>query len=489
MIAGMLPAFAYANGDTFAEMKVGDKEAKQYDDQSQFFSEFQQATGEISIKLLDDVTINGYIPVSETQNVELDLNGCTLSTGVSSGSDLNTRHHYAIENNGTLLIEDTAGNGSIKARGVKNLGEGIMVINGGTFIDVDANGGAAIWNEADLTINGGTFKTEHVGSASDQFGPGCLNNGGKALITGGTFEGASKRTYAIISTGELEITPGSEKDVQVKGAHGALSVDSGTAVINGGSYSSTDFYGLYVSNDGLGQDPMQATVTVNDGTFDGKSYAVWVGSDYNDPVNSTIQINGGHYLKPLNAQEVAREGAIVISGGTFASDVSEYLAPSSSMIKENGNWVVAPVTVENGVAEVGGKYYASLQKAVDNAGKGETVTLLQDTAEDIVIPEGAELTLNLNGKTLTNQENHTITNKGTLTITGDGTVDNVTHARAAIQNEPGGNVVLNGGAYTRSKENGQNAEAAGIPITTSSTTAPWRSIVEFPSRRTASSPA
>ncbi len=45
------------------------------------------------------------------------------------------------------------------------------------------------------------------------------------------------------------------------------------------------------------------------------------------------------------------------------------------------------MTVENGVAEVGGKYYASLQKAVDNAGKGETVTLLQDTAEDIVIPK------------------------------------------------------------------------------------------------------
>ena len=62
---------------------------------------------------------------------------------------------------------------------------------------------------------------------------------------------------------------------------------------------------------------------------------------------------------------------------------------------------------------------------------------------------------------MANHENHTITNKGTLTITGDGTVDNVTHARAAIQNEPGGNVVLNGGAYTRSKENGQNAEASG----------------------------
>ena len=142
--------------------------------------------------------------------------------------------------------------------------------------------------------------------------------------------------------------------------------------------------------------------------------------------------------------------------------MSKYVAENAAITEgPDGTFTVNELDETNGVAEVGGRYYASLQKAVDNAGKGETVTLLQDTAEDIVIPEGAELTLNLNGKTLANHENHTITNKGTLTITGDGTVDNVTHARAAIQNEPGGNVVLNGGAYTRSKENGQNAEASG----------------------------
>lgn len=208
---------------------------------------------------------------------------------------------------------------------------------------------------------------------------------------------------------------------------------------------------------------MQAVVTVNDGTFDGKTYAVWIGSDYNDPVNSTIQINGGNYLDPLNAQEVTREGAITITGGTFSSNVSEYLDPSSNITTDsNGNWVVAPLTEENAVASVGGKYYNSLFAAIAAAKDGDTVTLLKDTKEDIVIPKDAELTLDLNDRTLTNASGHTITNNGTLTITGDGTVDNVTHGKAAIQNEPGGKVVLNGGAYTRSKENeNSNADSGG----------------------------
>ena len=179
----------------------------------------------------------------------------------------------------------------------------------------------------------------------------------------------------------------------------------------------------------------------------------------------TAVINGGVFKAPEGVPALKgaeKTGNPIIYGGTFSSDVSKYVAENAAITEgPDGTFTVNELDETNGVAEVGGRYYASLQNAVDNAGKNETVTLLQDTAEDIVIPEGAELTLNLNGKTLTNHEDHTITNKGTLTITGDGTVDNVTHARAAIQNEPGGNVVLNGGAYTRSKENGQNAEASG----------------------------
>ena len=90
------------------------------------------------------------------------------------------------------------------------------------------------------------------------------------------------------------------------------------------------------------------------------------------------------------------------------------------------------------------------------------MTLLKDTQEDITIPAGKSIELVLNAN-LTNQSDHTIVvkNGATLTISGSGTVDNVTHQRAAIHNEVGGTVFLNGGTYTRSKENGINSADSG----------------------------
>ena len=84
-----------------------------------------------------------------------------------------------------------------------------------------------------------------------------------------------------------------------------------------------------------------------------------------------------------------------------------------------------------------------------------TIKLGANITASITIAAGKDVTLNLNGHTLTNTDGqHTITNKGTLTITGTGTVDNVSHARAAIVNN--GTATLNGGTYTRSKENSDN---------------------------------
>ena len=104
----------------------------------------------------------------------------------------------------------------------------------------------------------------------------------------------------------------------------------------------------------------------------------------------------------------------------------------------------------------------SLQAQIDNAVDGQvTITLQGETSEDLTIPAGKNIVLDLNGHTLTNQSGHTITNYGTLTITGSGTVDNVSHARAALYNQEGGVVTLDGGAYTRSKENGKSKEDSG----------------------------
>lgn len=125
-----------------------------------------------------------------------------------------------------------------------------------------------------------------------------------------------------------------------------------------------------------------------------------------------------------------------------------------------------PVTeaeTKNYVAQVGGTQYETLQAAIAAAKEGETTTvkLLANTTEDITIPAGKKVTLNLNGKTLTNSSKDTITveNGAELTIEGTGTVDNVTHGKAAIFNN--GTVVLNGGTYDRSKEAGTSTSASG----------------------------
>ena len=101
-----------------------------------------------------------------------------------------------------------------------------------------------------------------------------------------------------------------------------------------------------------------------------------------------------------------------------------------------------------------------LKTAVANGGD---ITLGADIEASIEIPKGVTVTLDLNGKTLKNADgSHTITNNGILTIKGEGTVDNVTHAKGAVYNNPGATVTLNGGDYTRSKEAGKSLKDPGV---------------------------
>lgn len=392
---------------------------------------------ETTIKLLKNVENIATLRIEEGQNVTLDLNGKSISSDIRS--DNNSKHYYAIDNYGTLTINDSseAGTGTITARGIENLGKGHMTINGGRIIACDSNGGASIWNEADLTVNGGTFETTHVGTSSDLYGAGCLNNSGVTRIKGGVFTSVNKRTYAIISTGEIEITPAEGKTVEVTGAHGGLGVDSGTAVINGGTYNSSEYYGLYVSNDGEGRDPELATVTVNGGFFDGANYSVWIGSDYNNPVNSTIEINGGEFKKPLNAQDCTRDGAIVVTGGTFSTDPSKFVAAGYIATKQsNGTWTVAETPK---VAEIGDKKYASLEDAVADVPKNGTKTTIKligdvEVEKHVAINSGKNIVLDLNGFDVTSNSYY-VFNVGNakFSITGKGAIiENIEDGYAPI---------------------------------------------------------
>lgn len=116
------------------------------------------------------------------------------------------------------------------------------------------------------------------------------------------------------------------------------------------------------------------------------------------------------------------------------------------------------------VAEVDGMKYASIAAAIAAIDAEGTVTLLGDATEDVTIPEGKAITLDLNGKKLTNKASHTITNNGTLTVTdsiGGGVVDNITHAKAALSNAVGATATLEGGTFMRSKEAGKDGNNSG----------------------------
>ena len=92
----------------------------------------------------------------------------------------------------------------------------------------------------------------------------------------------------------------------------------------------------------------------------------------------------------------------------------------------------------------------SLQAQIDAAvaGQVKTLTLQGETSEDLTIPAGKIIVLDLNGHKLTNVSGHTITNNGTLSITGTGTVDCTTHAKGAVNNN--GTLTISGGTITRS---------------------------------------
>ena len=114
------------------------------------------------------------------------------------------------------------------------------------------------------------------------------------------------------------------------------------------------------------------------------------------------------------------------------------------------------------VAEIGETQYKTLTDAISAAKNNDTIILNDDTTESVTIPKDKTLTINLGEHTITNADNQdtiTIENGATLTILSSGIVDNVSHGRAAIYNN--GTAILQGGNYTRSKENGVNASTSG----------------------------
>ena len=137
---------------------------------------------------------------------------------------------------------------------------------------------------------------------------------------------------------------------------------------------------------------------------------------------------------------------VSVSGGTFSSEVDKSLCAKGYIPTKNADGTYG---VKEGkyVAEIGSQGYESLTEAIDAAQDGQTVTLLADATEDVVISKS--ITLDLGGKTLTN----TNAGKATISVTG-GTV--------TVQN---GNVVGGTSYYNIEVTKGSNANLTLTDVT------------------------
>ena len=240
-------------------------------------------------------------------------------------------------------------------------------------------------------------------------------------------------------------------------SYGINITNGGAAIVEGGTYTGATT--AFQVADG--------TLTINSGTFKQAKTIASAAPDYAKYVincidgaykngEAEIEVNGGTFIGFNPADNPEGEGTSYVASSSLANE------------EQGGTTTIRPYTAEDDVAaQIDERYYPTLQAAINNAGKDITVTLLKNTNEDIVIPEDAELTLDLNGRTLTNVSGHTITNNGTLTITnngtltitGDGTVDNVTHGKAALVNY--GTAVVENVTLKRSQEAGTDADNNG----------------------------
>jgi hypothetical protein len=285
-----------------------------------------------TLKLTEDVTFEEPATIPEGKILTFDLSNAKITSDA-----------VAFDNAGTLTLvgNKDESKGIVANMPVKNEAGGTVNINGAALevTSADQVGGAAILNFGTLNVTDGVFVNNYAGSAKDAGGAALIRNkeGGNCYVANGDFRSASMRTYGIINAGNIVVD-----NATIDGTHGGYANDGNTAIINGGVYTSSQFYGLYTSNDDA-----SSRVEVHGGTWDGKAYSLWVGSDDKISVEAFVKIYDGHFLKPLKEQSNVPDGfGIELYGGYYKTVQENFLAEGYGFTPEpdeEGFYQVLPI--------------------------------------------------------------------------------------------------------------------------------------------------
>jgi len=421
--------------------------------------------GNDSYVMSEDTTAFVNVPAGVTAT--LDLGGKTLTNKADE-------HTIIVENGATLTI---TGNG---------------------IVDNVSHGKAAIYNEGEVTLNGGTFERSAEKGTYSPYGNGgnswytIANYGTMEINTGVTVKNAGGYSSMIRNGGDVT----ADCNLTIKGGNFTGGVNTvkndsfGVLTINGGNFSNTAQYVIMNWN--------KAEITA--GTFQtlDTASAVLFTSAYGGDANTVgkLTISGGEFKHASDTQEMivdhydaSNSGTAAVTGGKFDADISKYI-PTDYVQSADGT--VEKLGETNAVAKVGGTYYKTLADAVAAVQNGDTITLLKDVdLGNTVTVANKTVTLNMAGKTIYNTKDLwdsklnawsliSVRENGNLTITGDGTLKAKADDCYALDTQEGsakltvengtvignisaiyaflGEVTINGGSYSIQQLNTNNVQ-------------------------------
>ena len=450
--------------------------------------------GETVILLTDR---KNFVTNEISANITIDLNGKTLSVG-NNNPFFRTNGEVTIQN-GTISSDYRCdivnAYNKLTLKNVKITGK---TDNGWNLVNVYSGSEVTIDKDTVLTATSGEGAAVFIGQDADANAKYTLNVYGKVIQEAKSFAISGNGSYKGTTT--INIYDGAEvksptcvaifqPQAGVTNIYGglvegkcAIGIKSGALNISGGTVRGTvndhvlsdeNSSGNGISYDGSAIIvDSRATgyagnvkINVTGGTVESYySNAIReIGNDPSVTQLTELKVTGGNVFGASSSTGNVTNDMLVrdisvsnvsVSGGAFKHEVqSDYCADKFVPVNNNDGTYGVKVNDTVYVAKLlnaQGAYvnaYGTLAEAINAAGNGDTVTLLKNVTENVTIPAGKTITLDLNGFTLVNSataqtntaadRKHTITNNGTLTIkdsVGGGIVDNVSHGCAAIKN-------------------------------------------------------
>ena len=336
------------------------------------------ATAGQTVKLVANTAEDIKIPADK--DITLDLGNSTLTNQngdtitVALGATLTvTGNGESADEDGSAGTVDNITNG--KADIVNN---GTVILNGGTYLrseetgeNSETSGGNSyynILNHGEMTINNDTWVMQEGKFSS--------------LIVNGYYDyagGSDSRQNYVVGTNQAAPKLTINNGVFMGGVNTIKNDDGGELIINGGGFG--NYEGCVVMNNN--------TATINGGRFIAEGNYVLYSRYINDTVNTgKLTVTDGQFEGNL-AQ--INNAPIAISGGTFTTDPTAYLAEGYMSPKIGDSYKVGLET--DAVAQIGKNKYTTLQDAFQAATKGDTVKLLTDVHTNGTDSNDARLTI------------------------------------------------------------------------------------------------